>query len=84
MIPPLWELMELKLNIVVVSQIFEVAIVTYNFQPTKLFFRFEKDLLYEMAQKCLLQDNCQLLTCQLRGLIINLEKGQITTVKKIV
>lgn len=46
--------MELKLNMVVtvvVSQIFEVAMVTYNFQPTKLFFRFEKDLLYEMALK---------------------------------
>lgn len=62
--------MELKLNIVVVSQIFEVAMVTYNFQPTKLFFRFEKDLLYEIAKKCLLQENCQLLTCQLGGLLI--------------
>lgn len=70
--------MELKLNMVVtvvVSQIFEVAMVTYNFQPTKLFFRFEKDLLYEMAKKCLLQENCQLL--------INLVKGQITTVKRL-
>jgi len=56
MIPPPRELMELKLNIV--SQIFELAMVTYNFQPTKLFFRFEKDLLYEMAKKCLLQENC--------------------------